>query len=105
MEVQGNLRVQFSESVSTEMLALLHDSRLESEICREVKDLLAAAGASELTAVHDLTPPEIATDRYGFARDFKILLRPDADDDRAMRVLTSSPLVASARPLLLRRKM
>jgi hypothetical protein len=97
------LRVQFSHSVSTETLSVLHAAGLEGGLPTELRDLMQAVGGERISSVYRLSPEEIADDKYGFAREFKLYLQAGRDVNQAIELLRQSSLVESARPMLFRR--
>jgi len=97
------LRVQFSSQVETEMLYLLHAAKSIDQLPPPLRKLLQAVNGERLRSVHQLTQAEIANDTYGFARDFQLVLRPEADVEAAIATLHDSPFVAEVRPLRMRR--
>ncbi len=99
----GQLRVQFSAAVSTETLKVLHTVGLAGDLPADLTDLMQAVGGEWLSSVHRLSPEEIADDKYGFAREFKLYLQAGRDVDQVIELLRQSPLVESVRPMLFRR--
>ena len=96
------LRVEFSELVDVETLTLLHreglSDKLPSDFCR----LMESARVEHLSEVYHLSHEEIVNDRYGFARDFKCMLRTHTDWNSSLSTLQQSPLVRRVRPLTVR---
>ncbi len=93
------LQVNFSDSVELEVIQALHTSGLSDERVSSIQELVDAAGGDKLSAVYKLSAEEIAHDRYGFARTFKLYLKPDTDINQAIESLQRSPLVESAKPV------
>jgi hypothetical protein len=101
----GQLRVQFSDRVSTETLKVLHAAGLAGDVPADLTELIQAVGGASISSVHHLSEEEITDDKYGFARDFKLYLQAGREVDPAIESLKKSPLVKSARPILLLRSM
>ena len=101
--VGPQLRVQFSDAVSTKTLNVLHAAGLAGDLPGDLTELIQMVGVEKLSSVHQLSSQEIADDKYGFAREFKLYLRAGREVDRAVESLRESPLVKSAQPILLRR--
>jgi hypothetical protein len=97
------LRIQFSDMISTKTLKVLHAAGLEGDLPADLKDLLQVVGGERLSSVHRLSVEEIIDDKYGFAQEFKLYLQAGREVNQAVESLRKSPLVKSARPLLLRR--
>lgn len=103
VKVPGILRVKFSKLVSVDTLELLHGGRLQGPFPDELSDLVHRAEIASLKAVFSVSQEELQDDRYGFAREFEARLQPSANADSAARVLRSSPLVETVKPVLVRR--
>jgi hypothetical protein len=93
------LQINFSNLVELEVIQALRTNGLNSEHVISIKNLIEDAGGDQLMAVYELSADEIVHDRYGFARTFKLYLKPDADMSRAIKLLQSSPLVESVKPV------
>ncbi len=96
----GLLRVKLSPRVDPDALRQLHGGSLEAAPLRA---LLAQAGALAVKPVYALSSDEIAEDKYGFAREFSLTIKPGMDPDAAAAALAASDLVEDVRPVLLRR--
>ena len=94
------MRVKLSPQVGADALARLHGGRFEAPPFGE---LFARAGAAALRPVYDLSAEEIAEDKYGFAREFSLTLKPGSDLDAASALLAASDLVEEVRSVRLRR--
>ena len=86
--------------MGADALARLHGGRFEPP---PLGELVARAGAASLRPVYELSAEEIAEDKYGFAREFSLTLKPGSDLDAASALLAASDLVEEVRPVLLRR--
>jgi hypothetical protein len=93
------LQVNFSDSVELELIQALHTSGLSDERASSIQELVDAAGGDKLSAVYELSAEEIAHDHYGFARTFKLYLKPDTEINQAIEILQRSPLIESVKPV------
>jgi hypothetical protein len=93
--VPGLLRVTFSDNLSPLTLQKIHTGGLAAEIPADLRELLIAAGCIEISGVYHLKPEEVYNDKYGFAREFKVVLKAGCDVERSIQTLTASPLVES----------
>lgn len=98
----GMLRLTLSKAVDPEALATLHSAGMAGPLPGALAALFAQAGVAEISGVHTLSPAELADDRYGFAREFSVVLKPGISPDAAAELLRRSPLVESVKPVLLR---
>ena len=97
------LRVKLSAGVAPEVLLLLHGGPHQGAPPAALGALLARVGVVAAKPVYELSPDEIADDKYGFAREFSLTLRPGMEPDAAAALLKASDLVEEARPVLIRR--
>ncbi len=93
------LQINFSSCIEAEILWSLHTSNLSSERVTAIQELINAAGGDKLTSVYDLSQEEIMQDNYGFARAFKLSLKPETDLQQAIEILQSSSLVERVSPI------
>jgi hypothetical protein len=91
-----------SAAVDVNTVQQLHTGGLQAGVPQDVRDLMDAVAAERLAAVHPMSPAEIAADAYGFAREFTIALRAGASLDSAISILRQSPLIKSARAVVVR---
>lgn len=97
------LRVEFSNLVSPESLGVLHTSGLTDDVPQRLIDLIQKAGGEKIKSVYKMSLDEIFSDKYGFAREFKVYLNTSANIEEAIKVLSGSHLVKSVKPIALRR--
>ncbi len=96
-------RTAWSLSVPVATLQSLHASELDASDSQEIADLFRSVGGERLSPVYELSLREVAEDTYGFAREFKLILRPGSDAQEAMDILSRSSFVKSVKPLIFRR--
>ena len=87
------LQINFSQSVETETIQVLHTESLDDKRVRSIEAIIEQAGGEKLQPVYELSAAEIVHDDYGFARTFKLYLKPGTDAEQAISILQSSPLV------------
>jgi hypothetical protein len=87
------LQVNFSQSVESQTIQVLHTEGLNDERVSSIKQLVEKAGGEQLNPVYELSIEEITHDNYGFARTFKLYLIPGKDPDQAIKILQSSPQI------------
>jgi hypothetical protein len=93
------LQLKFSDLIETEILNILHTSGLNDERTTAIQKLIETAGGDRLVPIYELSQEEIMQDKYGFARVFKLYLKPDTNPNRAIEILQSSPSVESVSPV------
>ncbi len=87
------LQINFSQSVESEIIQVLHTEGLDDKRVSSIEEIIEEAGGEKLNPVYELSAEEIIHDNYGFARTFKLYLKPGTDAEQAIRILQSSPLV------------
>ncbi len=97
------LQINFSSCIEAEILWSLHTSDLSNERVAAIQELINAAGGDKLTPVYELSQEEIMQDKYGFARAFKLSLKPETELNQAIEILQCSPFVESVRPVGIQR--
>ncbi|WP_261892619.1 hypothetical protein [Acaryochloris marina] len=95
----NQLQVIFSNDVELEALQALHQVGLDDQGLVLLKELIHAAGGDKLSPVYELSAEEIRNDKYGFAKSFKLFLKPEQDIDDAIHHLQSSPWIESVNPV------
>ena len=93
------LQVNFRSDVEPEVLQALHQADLDDQRITHLRELINAAGGDKLSPVYELSAAEIANDQYGFARTFKLSLKPEQDIDGAIHLLHTSPWIESVHPV------
>ncbi|MGV2826693.1 hypothetical protein ACLFKQ_01690 [Myxosarcina sp. GI1(2024)] len=93
------LQINFSQSVENEILQVLHTEGLDDKRVSSIEEIIEEAGGEKLNPVYKLSAEEIIHDNYGFARTFKVYLKPGIDAERAIKILQSSPLVEKVKPV------
>jgi hypothetical protein len=93
------LQVNFNQSVESEIIQILHSEGLNDERVSSIKQLVEKAGGEQLNPVYKLSTEEINHDNYGFARTFKLYLKPGVDTDQAIKILQSSPQIEKVKPV------
>ena len=93
------LQINFSPSVATETIQLLHTKSFENDRIDSIKKIITDAGGEILTPVYQLSTEEIIHDNYGFARTFKLYLKPSIDREQAIKILQNSPLIEKVKPV------
>ena len=86
-----SLHVQLDPSIGAATLRSLHAGDVNATLA----DLLQRAGAERMAPVYELSEQEISSDRYGFAREFKVMLRVGTNTGSAIATLRESPYVKS----------
>lgn len=93
------LQINFSQSVETEIIQVLHAEGLDNKRVSSIKAIVEKAGGEKVNPVYELSTEEIIHDNYGFARTFKLYLKTGTDVEQAIRILQSSPLVEKVKPV------
>jgi len=101
MPTSAQLRLTLSDLVSVKDLVALH--RGTEGVLPALFETLRSTGYKSLTPVYNLTDLEITQDKYGFARDFTIVLMDEALVEEAIKKLSSSGFVKKVRSPVLRR--
>jgi len=99
----GLLRVVLGERVPADVVRAVHRGEDIEHLGAEIAELFRSCGGHKVSPVYELSPEEVSTDKYGFARELKLYLGPGSDPDRAVEILSKSPSVASVRASSLRR--
>ena len=97
LSAPGLLRIQFSQEVSFKTLLILHSRGLTEDVPEELGSIIQTAGGERISAVYDVSEEEIISDRYRFAREFKLYLRQGTDEGSAIETLRRSHLIESVR--------
>ncbi len=93
------LQINFSQSVESEIIQVLHTEGLDDQRVSRIEEIIEEAGGEKLNPVYELSAEEIIHDNYGFARTFKLYLKPGTDTEQAIRILQSSPWVEKVKPV------
>ncbi len=93
------LQINFSQSVESEIIQVLHTKGLDDRRVSSIQEIIEEAGGEKLNPVYELSAEEIIHDNYGFARTFKLYLKPGTNAEQAIRILQSSPLVEKVKPV------
>ena len=96
------LRVKLSADVGPSDLLALHAARSVADVPDPFGNLIRRAGIVHLRPVYELSPAEIASDDYGFAREFALTVKAGTDTKVVVAALVASDLIAEARPVYLR---
>lgn len=89
------LQINFSSDVKPERLQALHQLGLDDQSVVSLRELIHSSGGDKLSPVYELSASEISNDQYGFARAFKLSLKPGQGVDEAIHQLQSSPWIES----------
>jgi len=95
--------VVFSDCLDGKDLEQMHQAKSVGSLPDSVRQVVMDAGARDITCVYEMTANEVADDKFGLAREFKIYLRPEVDADAATKILKRSGLVDEAAVVLLHR--
>ena len=93
------LQINFSNCIEAEILWSLHTNDLSNDRVTPIQELIKAAGGDKLMPVYELSQEEIMQDKYGFARSFKLSLKPETDLNKAIEILQSSSLIERVKPV------
>lgn len=98
------VQINFSKSVENEIIQALHTEGLDDERVSGTKAIVEKAGGEKLNPVYELSTEELIHDNYGFARTFKLYLKPGTDVEQAIRILQSSPLIEKVKLVSINKK-
>lgn len=99
MTVPNLLHINFSNAVASDVLLSLHTEGLNGEKVRQIKELIQNVGGEQLSPIYELSAKEITQDRYGFAREFKLYLKPNINLNEAIEILQHSTMIENAKPI------
>jgi hypothetical protein len=102
--VPEQIVVELRPETSIETVRFLrHSLPSDNAQSAELQKLFGDLPIVRIAPVYQCTDEEISSDRYGFARTFKLTLSPEVPTETALAKLKSHPYIKSAKPSVFRR--